>query len=210
MNWPNIRKFPVSARTLIALYTVLMGSILVVALVLSSWHHGLTGDKKTEVKTSTTQHGSASLTTDAGAGAERSRSEVPHGGGGSALQIKPDDGQSSGVVVEPDSEATVKVKPQDWFIYENFKLGHTHLNGQSLVYFSLIVLFLMSSASERSKILWGALLAFSVVLHTFGLFFMHKDLFALLLRISGSLLALSVSVMSLYIFVDTVKRPATS
>nr|AGC71718.1 hypothetical protein [uncultured bacterium A1Q1_fos_300] len=188
-----------SARALIAIYTMLMGSILVVALALSSWHHG--------------------LVTDSGKGAEKKiagkesptlpppqAGEVPQGGGGAKLEVKPDDGESSGVVIEADSEA-VKVKPQDWFIYENFKLGHTHLNGQSLVYFSLIVLFLMSTASERSKILWGVLLAFSVVLHTFGLFFMHKEMFALLLRISGSLLALSITVMCAYIFVDTVKRP---
>lgn len=186
MNWPNIRKFPVSARALIAIYTMLMGSILVVALALSSWHHG--------------------LVTDSGKGAEKKAQSTPAAMPSAPAAVKPDDGESSGVVIEADSEA-VKVKPQDWFIYENFKLGHTHLNGQSLVYFSLIVLFLMSTASERSKILWGVLLAFSVVLHTFGLFFMHKELFALLLRISGSLLALSITVMCAYIFVDTVKRP---
>lgn len=186
MNWPNIRKFPVSARALIAIYTMLMGSILVVALALSSWHHG--------------------LVTDSGKGAEKKAQSAPAGETNAPAVVKPDDGESSGVVIEADSDA-VKVKPQDWFIYENFKLGHTHLNGQSLVYFSLIVLFLMSTASERSKILWGILLAFSVVLHTFGLFFMHKEAFALLLRFSGALLSLSITVMCAYIFVDTLKRP---
>lgn len=186
MNWPNIRRFPASARVLIAVYTLLMGSILVVALALSSWHHG--------------------LVTDSGKGIEKKGTSAPAEASAPAA-VKPDDGESSGVVIEPDSDTAVKVKTQDWFIYENFKLGHTHLNGQSLIYFSLIVLFLMSSSSERSKILWGLLLAFSVVLHTFGLFFMHKELFALLLRISGSLLALSITVMCAYIFVDTVKRP---
>lgn len=194
MNWPNIRKFPVSARALIAIYTMLMGSILVVALALSSWHHGLVTDsgKKSETKLSPTLP-------------PPQAGEVPQGGGG-APAVKPDDGESSGVVIEADSDA-VKVKPQDWFIYENFKLGHTHLNGQSLVYFSLIVLFLMSTASERAKILWGVLLAFSVVLHTFGLFFMHKEAFSLMLRFSGALLSLSITVMCAYIFVDTLKRP---
>ncbi len=181
MNWPNIRKFPVSARALIAIYTLLMGSILVVALALSSWHHGLVTEKKIEKKPASALAAAPAA-------------------------VKPDDGESSGVVIEADSEP-VKVAVQDWFIYENFKLGHTHLNGQSLVYFTLMVLFLMSTASERAKILWGVLLAFSVVLHTFGLFFMHKELFALLLRISGSLLALSITVMCAYVFVDTVKRP---
>jgi len=160
---------------------MLMGSILIVALALSSWHHGLTGAKEAEVK--------------------------KHSAPAAVAPTKPDDGQSSGVMIEPDSESTVKVKPQDWFIYENFKLGHTHLNGQSLIYFSLIVLFLMSTASEKSKIVWGLLLALSIVLHTFGLFFMHKDAFAMMLRFSGGLLALAVAVMSLYIFVDTVKGP---
>jgi hypothetical protein len=189
MNWPNIRKFPVSARTLIAVYTALMGSILVVALALSSWHHGLVTDKGVAKKSAATISAIAE----------------PLSG-----EVKPDDGQSSGVVIEPDSDATVKVKTQDWFVYDNFKLGHTHLNGQSLIYFSLIVLFLMSSASEKSKILWGLLLAFSVVLHTFGLFFMHKEAFAMLLRFSGALLSLSITVMCLYIFVDTVKKPQPS
>ena len=187
MNWPNIRNFPVSARTLIAIYTMLMGSILVVALALSSWHHGLTSDKSIERKGV------------AGNAAPAASAAMP--------AVKPDDGQSSGVVIEPDSEP-VKVKTADWFIYENFKLGHTHLNGQSLVYFSLIILFLWSSASEKMKILWGVLLAFSVVLHTVGLFFMHKDAFAMVLRFSGGLLSLSITVMCAYIFVDTVKRPA--
>lgn len=207
MNWPNIRKFPVSARALIAIYTMLMGSILVVALALSSWHHGLVTDKGIEKKIAGKE--SPTPLASPAAGAPPQAGEVPQGGGGGKLEVKPDDGESSGVVIEADSEA-VKVKPQDWFIYENFKLGHTHLNGQSLVYFSLIVLFLMSTASERSKILWGMLLAFSVVLHTFGLFFMHKEAFALLLRFSGALLSLSITVMCVYIFVDTVKRPQAS
>jgi hypothetical protein len=192
MNWPNIRKFPVSAKVLIAVYTALMGCILVVALALSSWHHGLVTDASTPLSASK--------------GIEKKGTSAPAEASAPAA-VKPDDGESSGVVIEPDSDTAVKVKTQDWFIYENFKLGHTHLNGQSLIYFSLIVLFLMTTASERSKILWGLLLAFSVMLHTFGLFFMHKELFALLLRISGSLLALSITVMCAYIFVDTVKRP---
>lgn len=80
-----------------------------------------------------------------------------------AVDTKPDDGQSSGVMIEPDSDATVKVKVTEWFIYENFKLGHTHLNGQSLIYFSLIILFMISSASEKMKILWGVLLAIRII-----------------------------------------------
>lgn len=196
MNWPNIRNFPVSARVLIAIYTMLMGCILVVALALSSWHHGLVTDKSIEKK---------------GASSSAPAVVAPKLDDATAAKAaaKPDDGQSSGVMIEPDSEATVKVKVTEWFIYENFKLGHTHLNGQSLIYFSLIILFLISTASEKMKILWGVLLAISIIVHTFGLFFMHKDLFALMLRFSGGLLALSVTVMCAYIFVDTVKRPAT-
>lgn len=195
MNWPNIRKFPVSARVLIAIYTMLMGCILVVALALSSWHHGLVTDKSIEKK---------------GAPSSSTAVVAPKLDDAAAAKAaaKPDDGQSSGVMIEPDSDATVKVKVTEWFIYENFKLGHTHLNGQSLIYFSLIILFLISTASERMKILWGVLLAISIIVHTFGLFFMHKDLFALMLRFSGGLLALSVTVMCAYIFVDTIKRPA--
>lgn len=186
MNWPNIRNFPVSAKTLIALYTLLMGSVLVVALSLSAWHHGLVSEK-TAAKASTA-------------------AAAPAG----KIELKPDDGQSSGVVIEPDSESTIQVKTQDWFVYENFKLGHTHLNGQSLVYFSLMLLFLMSTASERSKIIWGVLFVLSVVLHTFGLFFMHKEFFGFLLRASGGLLSLVITVMSIQIFVDSIKKPANS
>jgi|GEM_PF-6051561 len=195
MNWPNIRNFPVSARVLIAIYTMLMGCILVVALALSSWHHGLVTEKDIARK------GSAAAPAVV----------APKLDDASAVKAaaKPDDGQSSGVMIEPDSDATVKVKVTEWFIYENFKLGHTHLNGQSLIYFSLIILFMISSASEKMKILWGVLLAISIIVHTFGLFFMHKDLFAMMLRFSGGLLALSVTVMCAYIFVDTVKRPVT-
>lgn len=192
MNWPSIRNFPASAKVLIAIYTMLMGSILVVALILSSWHHGLMTDKSIERK---------------GVAGNAAPTAVDPSAAMKAAQ-KADDGQSSGVVIEADSEA-VKVTAVDWFIYENFKLGHTHLNGQTLVYFSLMILFLWSSASERMKILWGILLAFSVVLHTFGLFFMHKDLFAMMLRASGGLLSLSITVMCVYVFVDTLRRPAT-
>lgn len=195
MNWPNIRNFPVSARVLIAIYTMLMGCILVVALALSSWHHGLVTEKDIARKGSAATQAVVAPKLDDAAAAKAA--------------AKPDDGQSSGVVIEPDSDATVKVKVTEWFIYENFKLGHTHLNGQSLIYFSLIMLFMISTASEKMKILWGVLLAISIIVHTFGLFFMHKDLFAMMLRFSGGLLALSVTVMCAYIFVDTVKRPVT-
>ena len=192
MHWPNIRHFPVSARVLIAIYTMLMGCVLVVALALSSWHHGLVTEKNIEKKGPAASAPAAPKLDEAAA---------------AKAAAKPDDGQSSGVMVEPDSDATVKVKVTEWFIYENFKLGHTHLNGQSLIYFSLIILFLFSTASEKMKILWGVLLAIAVVLHTFGLFFMHKDAFAMMLRFSGGLLALSVTVMCAYVFVDTIKRP---
>ena len=88
MNWPNIRNFPVSAKALIAIYTMLMGSILVVALILSSWHHGLTSDKSIERKSVA---GNAAPATDPGAAMKAAQ--------------RPDDGQSSGVVIEADSEA---------------------------------------------------------------------------------------------------------
>ena len=168
MNWPKLSQLPAYAKILLGSYVSLMCCIIVVALSIAQWHHGLVADK-------------------------------------SATSITKSNNEESGAAIIVEEEAPTTNK-QPWFEYDFFKLGHTHLNGQSLLFFTLMLPFLFTSISSGQKIFWGLLQFISIILHTFGLFFQHKDIFAAVLRFSGATLAISILAVCFFIVRDLVKK----
>jgi hypothetical protein len=93
----------------------------------------------------------------------------------------------------------------------NLGLAHTHINGQTLLFFAIGLIFLFTSVSCKTKktVLW--VFAISIVVHVTGLtgqgfHFIFDDVLA----ISGVVILLSIVYMALRIYVDlakTNKRP---
>ncbi len=94
----------------------------------------------------------------------------------------------------------------------NLGLAHTHVNGQTLLFFALGLLFLFTSVGLKTKkrILWT--FGITILVHTVGLsgegfHWIFDDLLA----ISGVLLLILIAYMCLMIYVDLGrKKPETS
>jgi hypothetical protein len=90
----------------------------------------------------------------------------------------------------------------------NVGLAHTHVNGQTLLFFSLGLIFLFTSAPPKRKklILW--IFAIAVLLHAIGLTgetfsWFFDDILAL----SGVTLLVIIAYMAFLIYVDLAKKP---
>lgn len=91
---------------------------------------------------------------------------------------------------------------------ENLGLAHTHINGQTLLYFVMGFLFLFTSATPRLKktLYWvfgSAVLAHAIGLTGRGFHWAFDDLLA----ISGFTILATMAWMALLIFVELLKSP---
>ncbi len=92
----------------------------------------------------------------------------------------------------------------------NLGLAHTHVNGQTLLFFAMGFLFLFTSVAPRMKkiVLWSfglCILAHTVGLTGQGYCWVYDDI----LSISGVLLLAIIAYMAFLIFVDLGKKPTT-
>jgi len=95
-------------------------------------------------------------------------------------------------------------------IRHNVGLAHTHINGQTLLYFVLGFLFLFCSAKDKIKIFVYSVCGLAVFMHTVcltgeGFHWLFDDLLAL----SGVTLLAVIPYMCLLIIVDLFKLPET-
>ena len=93
----------------------------------------------------------------------------------------------------------------------NVKLAHTHINGQTLLFFAIGLVFLFTSVKAKIKktVLW--VFAVSVFIHAFGLTGQHFHWFYdEILAISGFLILGSIAYMSFVIYVNLLEKPADS
>ena len=90
----------------------------------------------------------------------------------------------------------------------NVGLAHTHINGQTLLYFAIGLIFLFSSAAPKTKKIIYWLFGVSIVLHVVGLtgegFGSAWDD---LLAISGVVLLVMIAYMAFVIYMDLGKKP---
>ena len=93
---------------------------------------------------------------------------------------------------------------------EDLGLAHTHVNGQTLLFFAIGLIFLFSSATPKAKKILYWVFGLSVLAHNLGLSFRScSELFGDLLAISGVLILLTIAYMAFVIFVDLAKNPAS-
>lgn len=85
----------------------------------------------------------------------------------------------------------------------NLGMAHTHINGQTLLFFALGTLFLFTSVPAGRKKLVYLLFAGSILVHAIGLSGEgFHSIFDDLLAISGLLILLSMLYMSFSIYID--------
>lgn len=93
----------------------------------------------------------------------------------------------------------------------NVKLAHTHINGQTLLFFATGLVFLFTSIKPKIKktVFW--IFAVSVVVHNIGLTGENYHwIFEELIMASGILILTSIAYMAFMIYADLLKKPMQS
>ncbi len=93
---------------------------------------------------------------------------------------------------------------------EDLGLAHTHINGQTLLFFAIGLIFLFSSATPKTKNIVYWIFGLSILAHNLGLSFRScSGLFGDILAISGILILATIAYMAFVIFTDLAKNPAS-
>ncbi len=93
----------------------------------------------------------------------------------------------------------------------NVKLAHTHINGQTLLFFAMGLVFLFTSAKPKIKKIIFWIFAVSVVVHNIGLSGENFHwLYYEMVAVSGVLILLCIAYMAIVIYADLLRKPAES
>ena len=91
---------------------------------------------------------------------------------------------------------------------ENLRLAHTHINGQTLLFFALGLIFLGTSVADARKRFVLILFSAAILVHNIGLSGMgFHVLYDDILSISGVIVLVTILYMALVIFMDLLKKP---
>jgi len=93
----------------------------------------------------------------------------------------------------------------------NVKLAHTHINGQTLLFFAMGFVFLFTSVKPKIKKIVFWVFAISVIVHNIGLtgenfYWLYSELVA----VSGVLILVSIAYMAIVIYADLLRKPVDS
>lgn len=100
-------------------------------------------------------------------------------------------------------------KTKSEHLRENIGLAHTHINGQTLLYFALGFLFLFTSVKPKIKKILLTIFGVAIFLHAIGL--SGEDFhwfFDDILAISGLTILFVIPCICLIIFMDLIKTPS--
>ncbi len=93
----------------------------------------------------------------------------------------------------------------------NVKLAHTHINGQTLLFFAMGLVFLFTSAKPKIKKIVYCVFAVSVVVHNIGLTGDNFHwLFEEMVAVSGVLILVCIAYMAIVIYADLLTKPIES
>lgn len=93
-------------------------------------------------------------------------------------------------------------------LQHNVGLAHTHINGQTLLYFAIGLIFLFTSAPAKTKSIVYWLFGAVIVVHAIGLSGRwFGSLFDDILAISGVILLLLIAYMAFVIYMDLARKP---
>jgi hypothetical protein len=103
---------------------------------------------------------------------------------------------------------TVQQNPQRRFS-RNLKLAHTHVNGQTLLFFAIGLIFLFTSVKPSFKKIIYVLFFLAIIAHNIGLTGMrYASVYDDILAISGVAILVIIVYMVFMIFIDLAKKPA--
>lgn len=90
----------------------------------------------------------------------------------------------------------------------NVSLAHTHINGQTLLFFAIGLIFLFTSVAARTKTIAFIVFGLSVIVHNVGLSGKgFASIFDDMLAISGVLILAAIVYMALMIFAELLRAP---
>ncbi len=113
-------------------------------------------------------------------------------------------------VQEPKPEQKPEDTPEQTRrrLKHNVKLAHTHINGQTLLFFAMGLVFLFTSVPSKFKKMVFWLFAVSVVVHNIGLTGENYHwVFNEMIIVSGILILVSIAYMALMIYIDLLRKP---
>ena len=118
----------------------------------------------------------------------------------------------SATIAMIESRAVNPDRDEDWRserrLSHNLGLAHTHVNGQTLLFFAMGVLYLFSSATAKNKKLVFIIFGASIIAHAIGLTGQHfYEIFDDLLALSGLAILVLMAYMAFRIFVDLGHTP---
>ena len=216
MNLDKLRKLPGYAKGVVFIYVLLMYLVLLWGGGVAAWHQGVfrsdnkvtIGDQdsiKVEDENSDDDNKKKSSYAEdhRGAFGEQKKSEFEEDGDSSAVFIEDGEGETD-ETEEANSNSNVVKTP--WFEIDNLKMGHAHINGQALLFFTLIFILLFTSAGASMKFTLSAIQGVAILGHALGLTFIHKNGFKVILMISGGLLGLSTVAITGLIVLDLLKK----
>ena len=106
---------------------------------------------------------------------------------------------------QDESQDREAVRPP---LRENVGLAHTHINGQSLLFFAIGLIFLFTSVSSKIKTAMLSIFGAAIILHNIGLSGRgYYSAFDDILALSGVLILFSIVYMALMIFAELAKGP---
>ena len=132
-----------------------------------------------------------------------SESEVP------GYVTQPYGSSDSSKVEEQKPELTPEQKQRRF--KHNVKLAHTHINGQTLLFFAIGLVFLFTSVKPKPKKILFWVFAVAVVVHNIGLTGQHFNwLYDEMLAVSGVLILAAIGYMAVTIYMDLLKKPVVN
>ena len=218
MHLDKLRKLPGYAKGVVFIYVLLMYLVLLWGGGVAAWHQGVfrsdnkvtIGDQnsiKVEDENSDDDNKKSTYAEDhRGAFGEQKKSESEEDGGGPAVFIEDGEGETEEAEETEEANSKSNVVKTPWFEIDNLKMGHAHINGQALLFFTLIAVLLFTSAGAGMKFALSAIQGVAILGHALGLTFIHKNGFKVILMISGGLLGLSTVAITGFIVLDLLKK----
>jgi hypothetical protein len=119
----------------------------------------------------------------------------------------------SATIAKIESKAVNPGDDDDWDsdrrFSHNLGLAHTHINGQTLLFFVMGFLYLFSSATPKNKKLLFILFGISILVHAVGLTGQHFcSVYDDILAVSGLVILVIMAYMAFRIFVDLGHGPS--
>lgn len=114
--------------------------------------------------------------------------------------------QETSTEVQRDNQKSEQRSSVEQFEH-NVKLGHTHINGQTLLFFAMGLVFLFTSIKPKVKklVLWT--FGGSVLVHAIGLTGQNYHwFFDDILALSGVSILVTISFMAFMVFADLAKK----